>query len=681
MAIKEKFPHLSDGSVDLSAWLAKIKSAYSANQFAIIEKACQLAETTSKGLTTFYGQPCIEQSLEMAGIILELKLDYEAVTAAVLVSTLQHTSLALDAIKASFGDTITQLISGVSQMNNIHNLANIQSREQIQIDRLRKTLLAMVSDIRVVIIKLAERTSIMRGIKNINPTERKRIAQEAMDVYAPLANRLGIGQLKWELEDYAFHYIDPEAYKSIAAYIAERRTDREQRINGIITELKTELKKSNVIADLSGRPKHIYSVYLKMRRKDSSLQAIYDYTALRILVPSIPDCYTALAAVHQLWESITEEFDDYISHPKPNGYRSIHTAVIGPDGKNMEIQIRTRDMHDEAEHGVAAHWIYKENPADIQGHESKITFLRQLLAWHKDVAKEDTAAEKINQQIMEDRVYVFTPAGAILDLPQGATPLDFAYQIHSELGNRCRGAKANGHIVPLTYTLGMGDKVEIITAPHGAPSRDWIRKDTGYLKTARARAKVAQWFRHQETLQHADAEKITHVRAEQPVSSPSFISHKKKISTATVLPITGADHFLTRIARCCKPIPGDPIIGYITQGRGVSIHRQQCPNISHLSPEHQSRFLEVSWGEKQTGAFLAELQVRAYGHENILRELSSLFSTLKVDLLSLNSNLNQNTNILFVTLTVQIKDKMQMQQLVTEMGKLPNVLEVKRIAK
>jgi GTP pyrophosphokinase len=727
VAVKEKFPHLPDGHVDIKTWLEKMTAQHHLKHTQLIEQACYFSDASSKGLTTFYGQPCIEHGLEMAEIILDLKLDQESVAAAIIVGTIQLTSVSIETISEKLNENIAKLVSGVFQLNVINNLANIKSRDQTQIDRLRKTLLSMVSDIRVVLIKLAERASLMRGIKHINATERKRLAQETMDLYAPLANRLGIGQLKWELEDLAFHYTDPDTYKSIATYLAERRVDRQKRIQDVISSLKTELEKANIHAELSGRAKHIYSIYLKTRRKDADYKNIYDYSAVRILVPTLDDCYTALGIVHHLWEHIPKEFDDYISHPKANGYRSIHTAVIGPDEKNMEIQIRTISMHDEAEHGIAAHWIYKENKTQ-SGYESKIAYLRQLLAWHKDVAKDEAVPEKINQQMLEDRVYVFTPAGEILDLPVHATPLDFAYHIHSDLGHRCRGAKINGHIVPLTYQLQTGDQVEIISMKNGTPSRDWLSKDTGYLNTSRARAKVAQWFRQQEVSQYIEtgrhnlerefsrlgihpnlqkiaahfqykdenaffaaighgllriaqvaqiAQNLSHPTHETPHAP--IITHTKKHNEPTPKKhIVGADDLLTRIARCCKPIPGDEIVGYITQGRGVSIHRKKCNNVANLRTDSQNRFLEVSWENKQIGNYYVDLQIRAHGRGEILKEITSLLTHLKIDLISLNSTMGVHSNMIFITMTIQIQDLTQLQKLYGQMNQLHNIIDIKR---
>lgn len=731
VAVKQKFSHLPDGNVDIDAWLQSITIKHALSDINLIQKAAQLAQTASQGLTTFYGQPCIEQGLEMAEILLDLKLDQDAVAASMIASSANETHLTVDTIKEQLNELIAKLVSGVKQTNIINTLqVNInKTRDITQIDRLRKTFLAMISDIRVVLIKLAERMCIMRGIKNINLDERKRLAQETLDIYAPLANRLGIGQLKWELEDLSFHYIDPETYKKIAAFLAERRVDREKRIQEILLLLKEKFTKAKIKASISGRAKHIYSIYLKAQKKHLDYRSIFDYSALRILVPTLDDCYTALSIVNSLWEHIPEEFDDYIAYPKPNGYRSIHTAVLDKGGKHLEIQIRTNDMHEEAEHGVAAHWIYKEDKTHHGGYEAKITFLRQLLAWHRELAQHNTKPNKTFQEIFEDRIYVFTPADDIIDLPAAATPLDFAYHIHSGLGHRCRGAKVNGHIVQLTHALHTGDRVDIITTQSGAPSRDWLKKDAGYIKTARARAKIAQFFKQQDVaqyietgknalerefsrmgIQHIDIQKIAtrlnfknadallssighgSLKAAQVLhtvqrethsdttNKTAVATHAKTTPTQiTNFQISGIDDLLTRIAKCCKPIPGDTVIGYITQGRGVSIHRQDCNNISHLTPEHHSRLIQVNWDHKKSGTYFVDLQIRAQNREGLLKEITTVFANAKIDLLAMNSTMNRKNNLLFIVMTAQIHDIAQLKQLIHQISQVETVYEVKRL--
>lgn len=727
VAIKQNLPRLSDGTVDLPMWLTNCKTLYHLENIDLIKKSAELAAHVSKGLTTLYGQPCIEQGLAMAEILLELQLDKESIASAIMMSTLEHTKISDDIIATNLNPDVLKLIHSVGQMNVINALH--KNRNETQIDRLRKTILAMVSDIRVVLIKLAEKTCILRSIKNINPIERKRIAQEILDIYAPLANRLGIGQLKWELEDISFHYIDPEKYKTIATYLAEKRIDRQERIQKVIASMQQELSNAKINATISGRAKHIYSIYLKMLKKHLDYKYIYDTSAIRILVPTIADCYNTLSMAHQMWEPIPEEFDDYIANPKPNGYRSIHTAVIGPDEKNLEIQIRTHDMHNEAEHGVAAHWLYKEDYIKKTGYEAKITFLRQLLSWQKDITNQNQQPEKSMNEIFDDRVYIFTPAGDIIDLINGATPLDFAYHIHSNLGHRCRGAKINGHIVPLTHKLTTGDKVEIITIQNGTPSRDWLNKEAGYLKTSRARAKALQWFKQQDVtqyvesgknilerefsragLQQIDMQKIAarfnfknadslystlghgSIRPAQIVQA--VLAERNSASNKVIVPIkntrasaenkstfevSGINDLLTRIAKCCKPIPGDNIIGYITQGRGVSIHRDDCHNITDITTDHNNRLITVNWDNKRVNSFYVDIQIRADGQPQVLKEITTVLSNAKISITTMNSNTYKQNASLLITMTVEITDKDQLNQLIIDIKKLPHIHDVKRV--
>lgn len=685
VTLKKKFHSLKNNVIDLPTWLSHLNHYTYLKDVSLITRAAKLASESSKGLTTFYGQPYIEQGLSMADILLDMRLDQDSIAAAIITSTAQHTTIPIETIEEKLGASVAKLVQSVLKINVLNNLQSKGPRSKTQLDRLRKIFLAMVSDIRVVLIKLAERTCMMRGIKNINPVERKRLAEETMDIYAPLANRLGIGQLKWELEDAAFHYIDPETYKTIANFIAERRIDREQRIQEIIQKLENALAKVNIKPKITGRAKHIYSIYLKMLRKHVDYKNIYDYSAVRILVPDIQHCYTALSVAHSLFEHIPEEFDDYIANPKANGYRSIHTAVIGTDGKPLEIQIRTHDMHEEAEHGVAAHWIYKEHTPQ-SGYEAKITYLRQLLAWHKDLAKQNDASQ-LPEEFLEDTVYVLTPAGEVIDLPSGSTPLDFAYHIHSELGHRCRGAKIKGHIVPLTYQLKTGDQVEIITAAQGKPSRDWLSKDGGYLRTARARSKVVHWFKQQENESSVESAKTT-VQREHPrpasVSSETdkqiFLSTKPVKESHSGLEIAGINDLLTRIARCCKPIPGDQVIGYITQGRGISIHRQDCNNIATNCSRDANRMIQVAWDTKKLGNYYVDLKIRANGQQELLKEITSLLANAKIDLMTLNSTVSKKSNMIYIVMTIQIHDLLELKNIINQIQHLPKIIDVKRIS-
>ena len=724
---KEKFQYLADGSLDSAAWINKMKSNHELLDVTVLNTACELTKKLTQGLTTFYGQPCIELGLEVAETILNLKLDQETAAASIICGAMTTSPATQEMIKKELGNTVAKLIASVQQMDIIPAIQKQQqTRNQVQIDKMRKMLLAMATDIRVVIIKLAERLCFMRGIKSIQPDERKRYAQEVLDIYAPLANRLGIGQLKWELEDLAFHYLDPHSYKTIASFLAERRVDREKHIQDLVSRLREKLDNSHIQAEITGRAKHIYSIYLKTKRKELNYKDIYDCSAVRILVPTVEDCYTVLSIVNSLWPPIMEEFDDYIANPKPNGYRSIHSAVIGDDGKHFEIQIRTKSMHEEAERGVAAHWLYKENTTNPLDDTTKITYLRQLLDWHKEIAP-DTSSEITHSALTNDQIYVVTPAGDILDLPQGATPIDFAYCIHSELGHRCRGAKINGQIVPLTYKLQTGDKVEIITVLQGNPSRDWLNPELGYVKTSRAKSKISHWFKQQAfnqdvaegrqilerelarnglskttslstiarsfNLKDEDALLVSLGRGSVRIGQILHALHpKSQEKTASPLPppitksvseesrgcaIVGASDLLTRFAKCCKPIPGDAIIGYITHGRGISIHKKNCTNAKNLADPR--RFIQISWDAKKAGVFNTDLKIITQDQHEILNDITALFANEKISLLSFNTTFDKNQDKIFILVTVQIQNTEQLHKLLHRIQQLPGIIEVMRM--
>lgn len=721
---KEKFTYLPDGTLDMDAWLAKIKDNYGFNEVTSLSHACAFVQKFAQGLTTFYGQPCIEQGLAVAEVLLSLKLDQESAAAGIIAGAVAQPNE--DVLRKELGENVTKLVDGVRKTETITSLQKQKSGNQVQIDKIRKMLLAMATDIRVVMIKLSERLTFLRGIKSIPQEERLRFAQEIFDIYAPLANRLGIGQIKWELEDLAFRYQQPETYKKIAGFLAERRADREIRIHQIINDLQEKLKAVHIKGKITGRAKHIYSIYLKMHRKDVDQKEIYDHSAIRILVPTVEDCYTVLSIVNSQWPPIMNEFDDYISNPKPNGYRSIHTAVIGQDGKHFEIQIRTFEMHEEAERGVAAHWLYKEGKKSPVDDRTKISYLRQLIDWHQEVAAGETA-NPTHPSILDDTVYVITPAGDILDLPQGATPIDFAYHVHSEIGHHCRGAKINGHIVPLTYTLRTGDKVDIHTVAGGAPSRDWLNPEAGYVKTPRARSKIKHWFKQQELNEDIaqgreqlerelsrsgllkstsllDLARHLHLKNEDelfasvgrgsirmaqimhilqpkaaeksiPLTAPHISS--KHIEKPTTSGITGASGLLTRYAKCCKPIPGDAIIGYITQTSGISIHKKNCPNISNLiNPE---RFITIDWDHKKSSEFVTELKIIAQDQEKTLHDLTALFIHEKIKLLGFNFTAKKEHGKTSILATLQIQNMDQLQNIKQRIQHLPGVLDVMRV--
>ena len=715
--------HLShddeDSSFNLHHWLEDINKVYPTDDDSIIRRAYLFSQKISQGLTTFYGQSRLELGLEMSKIILLLNLGHES-AAACLLSSVTLTPVIEEQIKKEFGEDIYRIVYGVNQQ--MPQIKTIEpTKKQAQLEKVRKMLLAMATDIRVVIIKLVERLCVMRSIKTIASHERHYLAEETLDIYAPLANRLGIGQLKWELEDLAFYYLDPTTYKTIATLLAERRSDRETRIKHIIATCQEKLDATKIHASIAGRAKHIYSIYLKMVRKNLNYNDIYDNVAIRILVNTVEECYATLSLVNTIWTPILDEFDDYIAHPKPNGYRSIHTAVRDENNHQFEIQIRTKTMHEEAELGVAAHWAYKENK-EPKDDSAKIAHLRQLLDWHKEVAKPSSASS--SKLFLDDKIYVLTKAGEILDLPQGSTPIDFAYHIHSELGHRCRGAKINKQIASLNAVLKTGDKVEIITAMQGGPSRDWLNPELGFIKTSQAKNKISHWFKQQafqydvmtgkqlleRELTKAGISKSTPIvtlaryfnlknedvfyaafnRGQIRLSQIIEVLKPNEISTSPAphiqlakeksgdIGIVDSADLLMRFAKCCKPIPGDAIIGYITQGRGISIHKKNCINSHHLP--HKERFIEMNWDNQKTHFFSTDLKIVAENEGKVLHDLTSFLTNEKIDLLSLQSHFNMNQNKIFIHITIQIQHITQLERIVNHIQQFKSVIDVGRLS-
>ena len=604
-----------NGTLNIESWLQQVAGSIQVADIDFLRHACALAQLMHEEYFC--------QGLSMADILVDLGLDSETLAAAIVYGSFQYSDLDLADISQQLGEKVAKLVKGTMQMSILRSLQKKNTTEQM--DKIRHMILAMVDDIRVVIIKLSEAVTILQGAATLDPESRRLIAQETMDIYAPLANRLGIGQLKWQLEDLAFRYLQPDEYKHLSKALNERREDRERYVQQVLAEIRTLLEKDGIIgAEVSGRAKHIYSIYRKMISKKVDFNEVYDVIALRILVPTIGDCYAALSSVQTWLPPVAKEFNDYIAAPKANGYASIHTAVVGPRDRHIEIQIRTYDMHKAAEFGVAAHWRYKEG---------KIKWLRQVMDWQKE----------LNTPLLDNRVYVFTPNGQIKDFTKGSTPLDFAYAIHTEIGHRCRGSKVNGRIVPLTYSLCMGDRVEILTTKTGHPSRDWLNPQLGYLHSSNARAKVHHWFRLQDysknlaqgqdilerELRRLNLKQVAHnhlatmlhyktsddfyaalgrgdlriahvIRCLQnedatpaPETKPLPVPDHYQDTSAIV--IEGVGNLLTSLARCCKPAPGDPVKGYVTQGRGISVHKQGCSNILRAEKRKKERILDVNW--------------------------------------------------------------------------------------
>ena len=699
---------------------------------AVLATAADWAIEAHHGQQRDSGEPWYSHVLAVAEILKALNLDYETLAAAMLHDVVEDTALTLDEVKTEFGPVIARLVDGVTRMGRIGEFQaaeSLDAREQAQAESLRKLLLAMAEDVRVVLIKLAERMNNMRSLKPLDPERQRRIARETMDIYAPLANRLGIWQIKWELEDLSLRYLEPVAYGELARQLDEKRGDREHYIEEVISTLNAELQQAGIKASVSGRPKHINSIWRKMQRKHLDFDQIFDVRAVRILVREEKDCYGALGVVHGLWRHIPREFDDYIANPKENRYRSLHTAVIGPGGHALEVQIRTEEMHRHAELGVAAHWRYKEGGHFDPGYEEKIAWLRQLLEWKQEAQSANDFVDRFKSEAFQERIYVLTPAGRIIDLPRGATPLDFAYAIHSEIGHRCRGAKVNGRIVPLTCELHNGEQVEVLTTRQGAPSRDWLNAHLGYLKTSRAKSRVRQWFRQQDYAHNVSAGRgildremhrlgVSGLASEKlaerfkfkqvddllaaigrsdltsgqlanainelmpPVVAPEAELPKRprrvKREVSAGFRIRGVGNLLTSTARCCHPVPNDSVVGYITRGRGVTIHRRDCGNILRLQREDPDRLIEVEWGADSDKSWPADIYVLAYDRPGLLRDITALLANEKINLQGVNSISEKQDGMAHMNLALEISNIEQLSRVLTQIGQLQNVVEARR---
>ncbi|MFU6376119.1 GTP diphosphokinase [Metapseudomonas otitidis] len=742
--VRAQQPVNTDGSINLEAWLDHVLSLDPVLDRAVLKQACEFARDAEQQANAAQnlwaeGTSSFQTGLEIAEILADLKLDQESLVAAVIYRGVREGKIPLADVQQRFGPVVAKLIEGVLRMAAIS--ASLNPRQsmvlgtQTQVENLRKMLVAMVDDVRVALIKLAERTCAIREVKNADEEKRHRVAREVFDIYAPLAHRLGIGHIKWELEDLSFRYLEPDQYKKIAKLLHERRLDREQYIADVMNQLRQELTAAGIKSDISGRAKHIYSIWRKMQRKGLQFSQIYDVRAVRVLVPEVRDCYTALGIVHTLWRHIPKEFDDYIANPKENGYRSLHTAVIGPDGKVLEVQIRTHAMHEEAELGVCAHWRYKGTDVKTSSnhYEEKISWLRQVLEWHEELGDIGGLAEQLRVDIEPDRVYVFTPDGHAIDLPKGATPLDFAYRVHTEIGHNCRGAKINGRIVPLNYSLQTGEQVEIITGKQGSPSRDWLNPNLGYITTSRARAKIVHWFKLQARDQNVAAGKamlerelarlalppvdfekladkcnlrtaedmhaalgagdlrLAHVvsNAQQLVEPERGTSEQLELiprrSTGQYKPgkrgdvqIQGVGNLLTQMAGCCQPLPGDPIVGYITLGRGVSIHRQDCASALQLASREPERMIQVSWGPVPVQTYPVDIVIKAYDRSGLLRDVSQVLLNERINVLAVNTRSNKEDNTASMLLTIEIPGLDALGRLLAKIAQLPNIIEARR---
>jgi GTP pyrophosphokinase len=690
---------------------------------ALIERAYAVADKAHAAQTRASGEPYVDHCLNVALILAELRLPTAVIVAGLLHDTVEDTGVMLEELRRDFGDEVAKLVDGVTKLAQ---LPRVSKDGSAPIDRhtesLRKTFLAMSDDVRVVLIKLADRLHNMRTLNHLRPEKRERIARETLEIFAPLANRLGIWQMKWELEDLSFRYTSPEKYREIAAHVEERHADRELTMEHIVARVRQALAEHNLEAEVSGRPKHIYSIYKKMDRKGVGFDDVFDIRAVRVIVKDKPACYYAFGVIHSLWKPVPGQFDDYIATPKDNFYQSLHTAVLYDDGRTLEFQIRTPEMHESAEYGIAAHWRYKEGSRRDEAFEKRVQWLRGLMDWRQDVADANEFVDAMKQDVFEDRVYAFTPRGDIIDLPAGSTAIDFAYHVHTSVGDRCRGAKVNGKLVSLDYHLKTGDQVEILTAKQGGPSRDWLNPDLGLVKSQRAIQKIRQWFRKQDReqllaqgrellekeLKRLGTEEFSHdvlarkfgfnkaeellyalgtgdihgrqvaakvLEVEQveeqeralPTVNPREEVHSDEIS------ILGTQGLLTNMGRCCKPAPGDPIVGYITRGRGVTIHRRDCPNV--LDTKEPDRFIKVAWGQpKQT--YPVSVRITAYDRDGLMRDVSTVVAEEHINMTSLN--VQTKNSLATFQVTMEIADVELLSRVLARIEQLPNVIEARR---
>lgn len=715
-------------------WLKRLAATRSSTEMEVISRALALAEELHRDDQRHTGEPYIHHVIAVADILANLKLDHEAIAAGLLHDILLHHEEARPRIEEACGPVVAHLVDGVTRMRHIGDYQSPMPLSEGRAETLRKMLLAMAEDIRVVLIKLADRLHNMRTLKGMPVEHQRKVSRETMEIFAPLANRLGIWHIKWEMEDLAFRHLEPETYKEIARSLKERRVERQQYIDAVVERIQQELAAAGIEATVKGRPKHIYSIWKKMQRKRLGFHELYDVRAVRILVDSIADCYHALGIVHGLWRHIAREFDDYVATPKENNYQSIHTAVIGPEGKVFEIQIRTNEMDKHAELGVAAHWRYKEGGKGNSDLEAKVAWLRRLLdSEESEEEGEGDILDRFKSEIFQDRVYVFTPRGEVLDLPLGATALDFAYAIHSEVGNHCRGAKVDGRMVPLGYELVSGEQVEILTNKSITPSRDWLNPQLGYLHTARARAKVRSWFKAQDhdrnrqdgrsilerELRHLglDETLIARLRehyhyqtddelliaigradlnAQQIASALQQFTQTDEADSEESLPtttrkeprqpaggrddvhISGVGNLLTRMAGCCKPAPGDPIIGYITHGQGVTVHRLGCAQLESLEGDEIKRLIDLEWSTSTPSTYPVDILIEAIDRTGLLRDISTMLANEKINVIGSSTRSDTSRHVAYMTITVEVDTTDHLSRLLNRINQIPNVVDVRR---
>ena len=708
---------------DFSQLKEKAQEYLPPGKIDVVADAYHFAVEAHQGQYRKSGEPYIEHPLQTALILAELQLDASSLAAALLHDIPENCGLPVSEIEARFGPEIGKLVDGTTKLGKVSWQVPGAAARKAQAENLRKMLVAMAEDLRVVFIKLADRLHNMRTLEALPPERQRSIAQETLEIYTPLAHRLGIRELKWQLEDLSFQYLEPEKYRRIVDLLAARRVQRENFIARIIEVLRGEFKEAGLQVEMSGRPKHIYSIHQKTEHYadlGKHFDDIHDLFALRVLVDTVPDCYSAVGVIHSLWRPLPDEFDDYLANPKPNGYQSIHTAVMCLGTTPLEVQIRTRDMHRIAEYGVAAHWRYKEGEKKDLHFEERIGWLRQLIDWHRELSGAEEFLESVKTDIFIDQVFVYTPGGELKDLPKGSTPLDFAYRVHTELGHRCIGAKVNGRLVPFSYKLNNGDVVEIMaTKGERGPSRDWLNPHLGYVSTSHAREKIRQWFKKQARTENIERgrqlleKELRHLgvkieRAElaslfnysnpddflaalgyggvtthqialrlaaeqEPLKLPTEVARPRPVPSA--VQVLGVEDLATHLAQCCHPVPGDSIIGYITRSRGVTIHRRDCYNV--VNEDEADRLVPAEWG-KSDARYPVSIQVEAWDRVGLMRDITTVVAEEKINIDSVNL-VNQDDKAISIFLTVETEGLAQLSRLLKKIEAVRGVTKITRV--
>lgn len=714
--------------------LEKVKSYYPEANLALIADAYQFAAEAHQGQWRNSGEPYIQHPLRVAYLLAELELDAVSIAAGLLHDVVEDTPVTLEEIEKRFGPEVSLLVDGVTKLSRIE----YRSKEEQQAENLRKMFLAMAKDIRVILIKLADRLHNMQTLKHHSPVKQREVAQETIEIYAPLAHRLGIFRFKWELEDLALRYLEPDRYYELVEKIAARRQEREEYINQVAERLKKQLTAVGIKADIAGRPKNFYSIYQKMVKQGKDLSEIFDLIAIRVIVDSVKDCYGALGIVHTLWKPIPGRFKDYIAMPKPNMYQSLHTTVIGPRGEPFEIQIRTWEMHRTAEYGIAAHWLYKEGGRLDKDFDAKIAWLRQLLEWQLELRDAHEFMESLKIDLFSDTVFVFTPKGDVIELPAGAVPIDFAYRVHSEIGHRCVGAKVNGRIVPLDYRLNNGDIVEIITSKQASgPSRDWLN----IVKTSQAKARIRQWFKREQREENIvrgreavereikkqgtelwewfsrkdilpevakrfnflsveelyaavgvgtltplqvvgrikdEFQKERRLQAAAAETLPEVQPRREKRGGSKGVRVHGMNNMMVRFAHCCNPLPGDEIAGYITRGRGVSVHRADCPNLLIYKQQEAHRILPVSWEQSEQPSYQVEIEVTAMDRPRLASDIMNIIADTRTIINSVHARARKNKTAA-INLKLEIASVEHLNAIMQKVKRVSDVLDVRRV--